>query len=98
MVNIKQGDMFPITFTVNHNLTGAETRLIVRHLDRKGTFEELAHTVTDAAAGKVEYDVDGTWAVGRHFMELEIADGGEVRTAPSEGELVVRVVADLDEH
>lgn len=98
MVNIKHGDAFPITFTVNHNLTGAETRLIVRHLDRKGALELLPHEVTNPTAGSVEYALDGTWGIGRHFIELEITQAGEVRTAPTDGTFIVRIVEDLDEH
>lgn len=98
MVNIKQGDKLPVTFTVNHDLTGATVRLIVRHLTRTGVLEDLPHTVVDPGAGKVELDLDGTWEVGRHFVELEISQGGEVRTAPSDGFYVIRVVEDLDVH
>ncbi|HFC8202700.1 TPA: hypothetical protein ACFPCA_002187 [Neisseria meningitidis] len=46
----------------------------------------------------VELDLDGTWEVGRHFVELKISQGGEVRTAPSDGFYVIRVVEDLDVH
>lgn len=98
MVNIKQGDKLPITFTVNHDLTRATVRLIVRHLSRTGPFELLPHTVTDAAAGTVVHDIDGTWDRGRHFLELEITEGGEIRTAPTDGFYVIRIVEDLDEH
>lgn len=98
MVAVKQGDKFPITFTVNHNLTAATTRLLVRHLTRDGVLEVLPHAVTDAVTGAIEHDLDGTWAIGRHFIELEITQAGEIRTAPTEGFYVVRVVEDLDEH
>lgn len=95
---IKEGDRFPITFTVNHNLTGATTRLIVRHLTRGGVKEDLEHTVTDAAEGEVTHALDGTWGIGRHFIELEITQAGEIRTAPTDSFYVIRVVEDLDEH
>lgn len=98
MVNIKQGDEFPVTFTVNHNLTGATTRLIARHLSRTGTFELLPHEVTDPATGTVVHDLDGTWEIGRHFIELEITQAGETRTAPTNGQCVIRIDPDLDEH
>lgn len=98
MVNIKQGDNFPVTFTANHNITGATLRLIVRHLTRDGAFEVLPHTVTDAANGEVAHTLDGTWAIGRHFLELEITQAGETRTAPSTGQCVIRIDPDLDEH
>lgn len=98
MVNIKQGDKLPITFTVNHDLTGTTVRLIVRHGTPTGTLEALAHTVTDAADGKVEYLLDGTWGLGRHYIELEVSQAGEIRTAPTDGFYVVRIVEDLDEH
>jgi hypothetical protein len=98
MVNIKQGDEFPITFTVNHDLTGATTRLIARHLSRTGTFELLPHEVTDPATGTVVHDLDGTWDIGRHFIELEITQAGEIRTAPTDSFYVIRIVEDLDEH
>lgn len=98
MVAVKRGDQFPVTFTVNHNLAGATTRLLVRHLTRTGVLEELDHTVTDAATGEVTHDLDGTWGLGRHFIELEITQAGEIRTAPTDSFYVIRVVEDLDEH
>lgn len=94
----KQGEKFPITLTTNHDLTSATTRLIVRHLSRTGLREDLEHTVTDATTGEVSYDLDGTWAVGRHYLELDIAQGGETRTAPRTGQCIIRIDADLDEH
>lgn len=95
---VKQGERFPITLTTNHDLTGATTRLIVRHLSRTGEREDLDHVVTDAISGAVTYELDGTWAVGRHYLELDIAQGGEIRTAPRTGQCVIRIEPDLDEH
>lgn len=95
---VKQGERFPVTLTTNHNLTGATTKLVVRHLSRDGELEELDHTVTDAAGGVVTYTLDGTWSVGRHFLELDITQGGELRTAPRNGQCIIRIDADLDEH
>lgn len=93
---IKQGDKFPVTLTVNHDLTGATTRLVVRHLTRTGEREDLDHTVTDTAEGQVTHTLDGTWGVGRHYLELEITQGGQVRTAPTSTFLVIEIVRDLD--
>lgn len=98
MVAVKRGDKFPVTFTVNHDLTGATTRLLVRHLTRTGVLEELDHTVTDPATGTIAHDLDGTWEDGRHFIELEITQAGEIRTAPSVDQFVIRTVEDLDNH
>lgn len=95
---VKQGDQFPVTFTVNHDLTGATVRLLVRHLTRTGDLEELPHAVTDAATGTITHNLDGTWGLGRHFIELEIAQAGEIRTAPTDGYYVIRIEPDLDEH
>lgn len=95
---VKQGDKFPVTFTVNHDITGATVRLIVRHLTREGEFEELEHVVTDAATGEVKHTLDGTWAIGRHFLELEITQDGNTRTAPTIGQCVIRIDPDLDEN
>lgn len=97
MVAVKQGDKFPVVFTVNHDLSGATVRLIVRHLTRTGEFELLEHAITDPVNGEVTYTLDGTWGVGRHFLELEISQGGEIRTAPTGEPYVLRVLADLDE-
>lgn len=97
-MDVKRGDKFPVTFTVNHDLTSATVRLIVRHLRLEGELEELAASVTDAPGGEVTYNLDGSWDVGRHYLELEITQAGEIRTAPSTGTFVVRVVSDLDEH
>lgn len=93
---VKQGDIMPVTFTVNHDLTGATVRLIVRHLTRDGALEELDATVTDPTGGVLVHNLDGTWAIGRHFLELEISQAGEVRTAPTEGTYEIRVIPDLD--
>lgn len=98
MVAVKRGDQFPVTFTVNHDLSGAIVRLLVRHLSRTGVLEELDHTVTDATTGTITHDLDGTWALGRHYIELEITQAGEIRTAPTDGFYIIRVVEDLDEH
>lgn len=95
---VKQGEKFPVTLTANHDITGATVRLIVRHLTRDGAFEVLPHTVTDAANGEVAHALDGTWAIGRHFLELEITQAGETRTAPSNGQCIIRIDPDLDEH
>lgn len=96
-MNVKHGDQYPITFTVNTDLTGATTRLIVRHLDKvTGEIEELDHTVTDEEAGTFTYDLDGEWAIGTHYLELEITLAGEVRTAPTDGSLRIQVAPDLD--
>lgn len=98
MVAVKQGDKFPVTFTVNHDLTAATTRLIVRHLTRDGELETLPHTVTDPVEGTITHTLDGTWGIGRHFIELEITQGTEIRTAPTDGFHIIRVVEDLDNH
>ncbi len=98
MVAIKQGDKFPVPFTVNHDLTGATTRLLARHLSRTGVLEELDHAVTDAANGVITHTLDGTWAAGKHYLELEITQAGETRTAPTNGQCVLRIDPDLDEH
>lgn len=96
-MNVKQGDQYPITFTVNADLTGATTRLTVRHLDKvTGEIDELDHTVTDEEAGTFTYDLDGTWAIGTHYLELEFALAGVVRTAPTDGFLMIQVAPDLD--
>jgi hypothetical protein len=95
-VNVKEGDQYPAEFTVNMDLTGATTRLLVRHLTRTGDLEELDHDVTDAEAGTFTHDLDGTWAIGTHYLELEITRAGEVRTAPTDGFLIIRVTPDLD--
>lgn len=95
-MQIKRGDKYPVTFTVNMDLTNATTRLLVRHLKKTGTLEELDHTVTDAEEGTIEYELDGTWAAGIHYLELEITRDGLVRTAPTEEFLVVTVDKDLD--
>lgn len=95
---VKQGEKFPVTLTTNHNLTGATTRLVVRHLTRRGALEVLEHNVIDAPNGVVRYEFDGTWAVGRHYLELDIAQGGEIRTAPRVGQCIIHIDADLDEH
>ena len=92
---VKHGDKLPITFTVNHDLTGATTRLIVRHLTRGGILEELDHTVTGPST--ITHTLDGTWAVGRHYLELEIQQAGETRTAPTDGFFTLRVDPDLDD-
>lgn len=95
---VKQGDKFPVTLTVNHDISGATVRLIVRHLSREGVFKELDHTVADAENGVITHTLDGTWAVGKHYLELEITQAGETRTAPTTGQCVIRIDRDLDQH
>lgn len=92
---VKRGDMLPVTIRTNHDLTQSTTRLIVRHLNGCGEFEELTHEVRDAATGRIILDLDGTWEAGDHFLELKIEQFDVVRTAPTSGVLVIRVVDDL---
>ena len=92
-MNVKHGDKFPLTFTVNRDLAGTTTRLIVRHLELGGEKEDLTHTVSGST---VTHVLDGTWARGSHYLELEITDGDEIRTAPSEGQFRIQVLPDLD--
>jgi hypothetical protein len=90
---VKQGDTFPVSLTVNHDLTGATTRLVVRHLRRDGELETLPTTDTGTT---VTFELDGTWQPGYHFIELEITRDGEVRTAPTDDTFTILVKPDLD--
>lgn len=92
MITVKQGDRVPVALTVNHNLGAASVVLAVKHLSRSALAETVDVDVTDAAAGEVGFMLDGTWARGDHYLELKITQGEELRTAPSEGTFVVRVV------
>lgn len=95
MIIVKEGDRHPVTLTVNHDLTGATLRLIIRHLQRTGLEQIVTPEVVDAASGVVSYTLDGTWERGMHYLELEIIQGEEQRTAPSSGQLEIKVVATL---
>lgn len=96
ITTVKRGDTHPVELTVNHDLTGATLRVVIRHLTVEGVLEVISDpTVDDASAGVVSFLVD-EWEPGPHYVELEIKQGAETRTSPTRGYLVIHVERDLD--
>ncbi|WP_100811805.1 hypothetical protein [Microbacterium sp. BR1] len=74
----KRGDVgYVITATANMDLTGCTVRFLAQREGYPDPVIELAHTVTDAAAGEVEHSTDGTLEVGDYVTELEVMRGAE---------------------
>lgn len=93
MLTIKRGDKYPLTFTVNMDLTGASVRLLVK--SPLGLVEELPSAIQDASAGTVVHHLTGTLAPGTYTVELEVTQGGQIVTFPSASFEELRVVNDL---
>lgn len=77
MSKIKHGDRYPITLTVNMDLTGWAVRLIAIH--DTGTLE-LAAT---ASGSTVEHVLTGELERGDYLMEVKAARGDELVTFPT---------------
>lgn len=94
MITVKHGDKYPIEFVVNMDLTGATVRLLA---EKVGTTTPivLEASVTDAAAGEITHQMDGTLAVGQYNIEAEATIGGEVITFPNDGYERLVVTTDL---
>jgi len=82
MSTVKTGDIYPITLTVNTDLTGATVRVLARKWYTDVTVI-LPATVTDAAAGVIVHQLDGALEVGDWRVEVEVTRGGEVVTFPT---------------
>lgn len=91
MTAVTEGDRYPLTLTTNHDLTDATVTIVVAHLRTEGKTETLTPTVTNAPAGIVELELDGTWQVGRHYLQLVIEQGAEKRIAPTAAYLTIDV-------
>jgi hypothetical protein len=95
VMTVKQGDTKPRVWTVNMDLTGSTVRLLAREQANLDPIE-LEAAVTDAAAGEVTWTPDGTLNAVRHWVEVEVTQGGTIVTAPSDGYATLRVIADID--
>lgn len=99
MSTVKTGDRYPITLTVNMDLTGCTVRLLARN---GTTLHELPNTVTDLAGGVIEHTLDGSLDLpdGRAAMtwmvEAEATRGSEIVTFPNEEYAHLTVMRDLD--
>lgn len=83
------------------NLTGATVRLTLKTQSAPGTIivNRQLCVITDAAAGRVEYDWQpaDTASVNDLNGEFEVTWGsGEITTFPNSGYFTVSIVADLD--
>jgi hypothetical protein len=94
MITVKHGDKYPIEFVVNMDLTSATVRLLA---EKVGTTTPivLEASVTDATAGEITHQMDGTLAVGQYNIEAEATIGDEVITFPNYGYERLVVTTDL---
>lgn len=99
---IRTGDTHKLTFTVSSpsgvvNISGATARLMLRKIGGDGTTLVLSASATDAAAGVVTHQLDGTLAVGIYLMEIELTVNGEIITIPSDGAAKLIVENTIDQ-
>lgn len=99
MPTIKRGDIYPIEFTVNTDLTGATVRLLARKRYTTATVV-LPAVVSDEVGGKITHMLSGALEVGDWLVEVEVARGGDVFTFPTRQDagpqqVVVSVVGDI---
>ena len=94
VLTVKAGDRYPTYWHVPADLTGATVRLIARRGSNPPII--LPSTVSNATGGIVTHTLDGTLTVGRYAVELEITQGAQVITAPTDTYENLRVIADLD--
>lgn len=93
-VTVKHGDVYPIQFTANADLTSCTVRLLARMIGGDVTIT-LDCTVSDAAGGVVTHNLTGALTVGTYRVEVEASSGGEVFTFPSDGYEILQVMEDL---
>lgn len=83
MIFVTQGDIYPVTFTANADLTGATVRLLAT-LDGTSTPVELVSTFTvNAGQTVITHVLDGTLAVGLWRVEAKASLAGRVMTFPT---------------
>lgn len=100
MITVKTGNVYPITLTVNADLTGSTVRLIARKR-YADTVVILPCTIADATAGMIEHQLTGTLDAGDWLVEAEVTRGGEIVTFPTSQDIgpqyaTLCVVPDLD--
>jgi hypothetical protein len=93
-VEVKHGDIYPIDFVANADLTGCTVRLLTRMIGNDTTVA-LDCTLSDAAGGVVTHTLTGALAVGTYRVEVEATRSGEVFTFPSDGYEILQVAEDL---
>lgn len=96
MNTVKQHDRYPITFTVNMDLTGWTVRLLAR---RSGAAEATELECT-AAGDVVTHTLTGELATGDYAIEVEASKGDELITFPTAQDgapqyEMLRVIPDL---
>ena len=94
VLTVKAGDRYPTYWTVPANLTGATVRLLARRGSNPAIV--LPSTITNPVGGVVQHTLDGTLTVGNYAVELEITQGANIITAPTDTYENLRVIADLD--
>ncbi len=94
VLTVKTGDKYPTIWRVPMNLTGCTVRLIAKRDHNPPVV--LPTTVPDPVNGVVEHILTGTLAVGLYKVEMEITNGPQIVTAPTNTYENLRVIADLD--
>lgn len=82
MITVKQGDRYPITYTLNMDLTGATARVIAKKVE-DASVVVLTATVTDAPGGVVTHTLTGDLDAGTYQVEVEVTSGTEIVTFPT---------------
>ena len=94
ILTVKTGDRYPTYWTTPIDLTGSTVRLLARRGSNPAI--TLPSTIIEPALGQVQHILDGTLTVGTYAVELEIARGDQIITAPTDTYESLRVIADVD--
>lgn len=78
---VKQGDKYPVTWTVNMDLTGTAQRVIARRI---GATEPVELDVDSAAGGVITHTLTGDLEPGDYQVEVEVTAGTQVVTFPTD--------------
>lgn len=79
----KRGDIYPVEWTVNTDLTGCFTRILARRLGGDATIT-LPGTVTDPEGGVITHTLTGELPAATYLVEVEVTlPNGEIVTFPT---------------
>lgn len=98
---VKHGDIYPVTWTVNMDLTDATVRVLARLIGASETIE-LTSIITDPTGGVLTHTLSGDLPVGGYHVEVEVTAAGLTVTFPTNQNPrerqydLLTVVADLD--
>jgi hypothetical protein len=94
ITTVKQHDTHDTIWTSNMDLSGGTVRLLAKNTDSK-VVTTLACSLVSGDVYSVKHTLTGTLTPGDYEVELESTKAGVIRTSPSGGYAILRVVRDL---